>query len=159
MGRADAHVRPVRAGDAEAVAYYMRAADVAEVRATGNEPLHCLQKSLAISSESFAVELGDEVAAIGGIYEAQGMSTLGPASCAVVWLLTAAPVSRHPIGFMRASHRVIAELLSRYPVLWNMVDARYYAALRWAARLGGEVHPAVAWGQNGEKFHPVVWRA
>lgn len=157
--RSEAVIRRPRAGDVEQLAALMRPADVAELLALGVSPRQALRDSLAASTLAWAVELDGELAALGGVTEGERTSFLGPADFYVVWLLTGDAVNHHPGAFWRASRRVIRALLERFPVLGNMVDARYSAALRWAARLGAEVCPAVPWGASGLLFHPVVWRA
>lgn len=152
-----ASIRPVRTGDAATLAPLLRAEDLAELRAGGREPLPALEESLASSEVAFAVELGGQLAALGGVVRARE-ALLGPVAYDVPWLLTSAAVARHPAAFWRASVRVLALLRQEFPVLLQYVDARYLAALRWVARLGAEVQPARPWGVNGELFHPVIWR-
>lgn len=159
MARAEALIRPVRAGDAEALAANLRAEDCAEVIAsTGLQPLEVVRGSLETSARTFAAELGGELAALGGVVEGARRSFLGPPDLSVAWLLTTGAVARHPRAFWAASRTVLEALLREYPTLCNSIDARYAAALRWARRLGAEVRPAIPWGASGELFHPVIWR-
>jgi len=153
----DGHLRKLRAGDLEQLAATMRPEDAAEVRATGLEPLQALEQSVAASAITFAVELGGELAAVGGVVAVT--NGLGPAVYHRPWLLTAPAVVRHRSAFWTLSKRVVLTLRSSFPLLVNHVDERYAAAVRWARRLGAEVRPAVPFGASGELFHPIVWRS
>jgi hypothetical protein len=159
VARVEALIRPVRDTDAAALAGVMRPEDAAEVLASGGwSPLQGICGSLEISSVKFAVDIDGDLAALGGIADGPRWTLLGGPSYGVVWLLTGSAVARHPGAFWRASVVVLQRLLELQPVLWNAIDARYVAALRWARRLGAEVQPAIPWGESGLPFHPVVWR-
>jgi hypothetical protein len=82
---------------------------------------------------------------------------LGGNALGIVWLLTTGAVERHKRAFWAASKAVIPTLLERYPSLSAAIDARYDRALRWAARLGGDVRAAKPSGASGLPFHPVIW--
>lgn len=159
MANVEAIFRPVRAGDIRALAEVMRHEDAAEVRAAfGVTPLEALRKSIEVSAFACTAELGGEVAAIFGIEDGPRRSLLGPREYDVVWLLTGRACAKYPRAFFRASRRVLTAFLELRPVLANMIDARYSAALRWARHLGAEVRPAQPWGVEDLPFHPVIWR-
>jgi len=155
----EARVRDYLAGDAERLAAVMRPADAAEVQAeTGHAPLEALLESVRVSRKTWALELGGELAGIFGLRDGPRQSFLAQPDYMVPWLLTGAAVDRHRRAFWATSRRVMGAFLEMYPVLANLVDARYAAALRWAWRLGGEIHDAVPIGPSGALFHPVIWR-
>ena len=155
---AEVLIRPLLEGDVEALAAGMRAEDAAEVRAAhGLDPLEVLRRSVDASPRVWAAELGGELACIFGVEFVRRRSMLDEQH-QVVWMLTGPAVARHPVAFVRASWRVMAKLLELFPVLANMVDARYAAALRWAKHLGAEIQPAQPWGVAGLPFHLVTWR-
>ena len=148
--RATAHTRPVQAGDAEALAASMRDADVAEVLASGfSDPLQALRLSLEASGFAFAVELGGQLACLGGVQNTQPDST--------VWLLTGAAVDRHRRAFWMESKRVIRALLAGRSPLVNRIDSRYQESLRWARRLGAEIGPPSVQGVERVPFCPATW--
>lgn len=157
--RRDLLIRPVREGDAESLTAVLRAADLAEVLAGAREPLDAVRESLRMSEACGALELGGELAALFGVTPGPSEVLVGARPYDIVWCLTGRAVDTHRVAFWRASRMVLADFLTLYPVLFNAIDARYAAALRWAARLGAEVRPAVPWGASDELFHPCFWRA
>lgn len=151
-------IRPATREDVDLLAPLMRPADVAEVEACGLSPIEALARSLEVSQEAWALDLGGEVAALFGVEPGPRESLIGEPDFHVVWALTGRAVDGHKKEFLLASRDAIAAFLARYPVLVNFIDARYEASLRWAVRIGGELRPAVAFGQAGEPFHPVIFR-
>lgn len=140
---------------ARALAANMRAADAAEVRASGGyDPLEAVLASLRSSDRAWTLIVGGEVAAIWGTCPAPCRE----AGTAVVWLLTSAKVATVPRPFCRLAGRVLAGLLRRHGVLVNAIDCRYGAAVRWARHLGAEVQAPISFGVEGRPFHPVVFR-
>lgn len=157
---ADALIRPVHEADLEQLAATMRAEDAAECAAlAGLRPLEALRRSLGVSTTAFAAECEGELMAIGGVAPGPLQTLLGPAAFDVIWLLTSEAVDRHQRAFWKASRLMVAELRTRHPVLTNLVDARYMAALRWVRRLGAEVRSPVLAGVEGRLFHPIFWRS
>lgn len=157
---AEAILRQVQPGDVPRLARTMRAADAAECLAlSGMDPAAALWDSLGRSHTTFAAEAEGELLAIGGVSEGPRETFLAEPAFQTLWLLTGEPVDRHQVAFWRASKRVVEGLRREWPVLVNLVDARYAAALRWVRRLGAEVRPPVLEGVEGRLFHPVVWRS
>lgn len=138
----------------------MRAADAAEVRASGGySPLEALEASLMHSAHAWACLFDGQVAALFGLVPLRRPGALTGPACAAAWLLTGELVQRHPRAFLRACEAVVPALLQKYPVLTNHVDARYTAALRWARWLGFEVGGPVPFGEAGLPFHPITLKA
>lgn len=159
MAKAEPRVRPAHAGDAEALAAVLRGEDAAEVRAGGHEPLEALQASVAASHCAFALELGGELACLFGLRDGPRETALGPPAYQIPWLLTGPAVARFPVAFMKVSRAAIATFLVDHPLLVNLVDARYTAALRWAWHLGAAIGDAVPVQPSGLPFLTVTWRA
>lgn len=147
-------VRYVHATKAHArkLARTMRAADVAEVMASGGFlPEQAVRRSMNLSHAAWAALLGDELLAVFGVIPVKDDG-------GIAWMLTSTAVDRHPLTFWRESKKVIAVLRDHYAFLRNMVDARYLQAASWAKRLGFEVGEPVPFGKAGLPFRPIVLR-
>jgi hypothetical protein len=139
---------------ARQLAPLMRAADQAEVRASGGyEPIDALLEALVWSAEAYAGFIDGELAALFGVVP--GTFLTGEA---VPWLLTSDVIQRKPRAFLRASREVIADWMGKYPVLVQQVDARYEQALRWAARVGFQVEAPAPFGVDGAPFCRISMR-
>lgn len=139
---------------AEQLAGTMRPEDVAEVRAQGWEPLPALLQSMRGSDVSIAVVLGDQVGAMFGVGQLAGVS----ARVGQVWFLTGEVFARHPKAFVRVARQALAQLLELYPVLFNLIDTRYAAALRWARWLKFDIGAPLPFGPEGVLFAPAHLR-
>lgn len=69
------------------------------------------------------------------------------------WLLATDDVQLCPGTLTKLTKAHIAEMLKVYPRLVNMVDARNGDSVRWLARLGFVIEPAVPYGVAGLPFH------
>lgn len=137
---------------ARALARVMRAADKAEVMASGGYlPEAALRRSMNLSHASWAVMVGDEILCIFGVIPQ-------PDGSGIAWLLSSTLVDTHPLTFWRESKKVIEILRHHYPALRNMVDARYAQAVAWLKRLGFEVGEARPFGKAQLPFHPILLR-
>lgn len=150
-------IRPATELHARSLAVRMRAEDREELRAVCRKPLAAVLRSIRLSEESYTALFDGRVAAIFGVRRVGPSSLLVPQPAAV-WMLTAAPVSEHRFEFLRASRELTNFLGERYPVLFNYIDARYTAAIRWARFLGFEVEEAAPYGPNGAPFCLAVRR-
>lgn len=134
---------------AEVLASTMRAADVAELAALGDEPLphllQALQRSAFVGSAFYGLEL---CAMFGVQLFHRGTTLVGSEELAAVWCLTSKVVDRCPLAFVKATRRVVAELLEVWPSLFNVVDARYAGALRLLEHHGGEFSAPVSIGSG-----------
>lgn len=161
MAAPDVQVAEATLADAAALAPFLRPEDAAEVRASGNlSPLEALQQSLGLSSQAWAVRFDGEVVALFGLAPLEGQTWVGGSSLAVPWALTGrgvAATSRRRRAFWALSRRVFASFARRYTLV-QYVDARYGAALRWAARLGFTVEPPRPFGHAGLPFCRIVYR-
>jgi len=74
----------------------------------------------------------------------------------VPWLLATTEAERYPGVLTKIAKHYVAAFLERWPVLLNFVDERNVASVRWLRRLGFTVCAPLAFGKNGEPFHPFV---
>lgn len=129
----------------------LRAEDRAELEALGRpDPHYALVECLQASDVVFAAVVEGEVAAMFGCSPV----TEAPTGVGCVWFLTGSAFAAHPRAFVRIARSVMKQLLERYPVLVNFIDARYSAAVRWAKWLGFDVKAPVPYGPAGMLFHP-----
>ncbi|TIW56678.1 MAG: DUF2833 domain-containing protein [Mesorhizobium sp.] len=128
----DIRVVPVRAWHVRSIARRMRQADRDEVfAASGRSPAGALVFSLRKSSHAWT-------AMIDGVPEVMfGVGDLNIlAGVAAPWLLGTDAVETHYVAFLRRSVGFRDQLLQRYSVLTNFVDARNRASIRWLRWLG-----------------------
>lgn len=137
------------------LAQRMRAADAAEVhayRAEAGVPRGAdvlwdeVAASVDCSAEVSAIRFDGELVGIYGVRPVA--ESIATGRTGVAWLLTTDTVDRYPVTFWRESRRVVQDMLSRWDVLVNAIDARYAAAIRWAARLGFSVAPPAPLGAH-----------
>lgn len=132
----------------------MRAEDVAELAALNQQPLPALVESLRASELALALVVGGQVAAMFGVGQLPGVS----ARVGQAWVLTGEAVTAHPKVFLKTSRLAVAQLLELYPVLFNLVDTRYTASLRWLQWLGFEIGAPLPFGPTGVLFAPAQLR-
>ena len=149
-------IRPATVEDASRLSTTLRAEDRAELLAAGHSDAYfAIRKSLEASITTFAVELGDHLLGLGGVQ-------VGPHNALldfdVVWFLSAEPVEHNRNAFWKASQWVIRDLLSRFPVLTNRIDARYKRSIRWAQRMGAQIGEASALPGESVPFVQATWR-
>lgn len=148
-------IRRAEPGDVTQLKDKLRGHDAEEVIASGYEsPEAALSASLARSTCAFAVELdGIPVALFGVVPD----TMLGHS--AVVWFLGSEAMARIKKSFVRKSRIAIREFLKLYPVLWNIVDARYSTAISWLESCGAKFdreRPVI--GPSGHPFYKFVIR-
>lgn len=149
MSGPEYRVIPATQAHAIAMCGRMRAADVAEVRASiGVGPDEALRRSLAFSSHAWAGLVDGEVACLFGV----GMTSL-IGGVGAPWLLGTDLIARHGTAFLRRNRPHVAFMLSLYPKLENWVDARNGLAIEWLRWLGFSIMPAEPYGPFGLPFH------
>lgn len=127
----------------------MRAADAAEVMASdGFRPIDAVLRSMDVSTFSKALLIGGAVACIWGVMPAPDPRT----HIGIPWALTSPLVERYPKVFLKACRLALVEMLARYRILINSIDARHTQALRWAEWLGFDVHEPQPYGPEGRPF-------
>lgn len=139
------------------LALTMRPQVVDEVEAAlGVRPFQGIVTSMEASEVAFTLTLRGEVAAIWGARATYGCPPMGDG--AMAWLLSSTVADKHKAAYMKATRAIVGALLETYPALFNYVDARYKAALRWAEWLGFSVGPPEPYGVAGLPFHPIIIR-
>nr|DAH92104.1 MAG TPA: Ornithine aminotransferase [Bacteriophage sp.] len=147
----DISLRPACKADFYTVAQNLRPADKAELVRTHGRADGALLEHFARYSTVCGV-----VAARGKAVGLWGLVPDGPPSArACVWLLTARGVEKFPLGFCKAARVLIPCFLRLYPQIYNYIDARYPAAVRFARWLGARLKPARL---NGADFWYGTWR-
>jgi hypothetical protein len=153
----DVRVRKATLEHADELAPLLRHGDAEEARALGRDPLEALRSSVSRSHEAYAVFFEGEIAILCGTQPLQ-QTMLSAGRVGIAWFVTGRACDKHRKAFLRASRVIVDEMLRTYPCLWNFIDARYTAALRWARWLGLEVLPAEPHGALGMPFHPFIAR-
>ena len=138
----------MRPGDIEHIAEHMRAADAAEVRAAGHEPLGALRESAARSAMTWCAEVNGQPAALFGV--APLGSVLDPRGAP--WLLgtDAVPRSRRALAVL--TPRYIHEMLDAFPHLINVVHTPNTVAVAWLEHVGFRFGATVEHPATGEPF-------
>lgn len=117
--------------DAAILAPRLRAEDKAELLALGYGPLEALQESVMGSAEAFTWWKGNDIVAMAGVIPE---TAVGPA--ARPWMLGSDLVPQNARYFLPESRRIVERWWSIWPILWNVIDHDYKAALRWIVWLG-----------------------
>lgn len=145
----EVEVRPLRAGDVEALLEGMRQADREEVTAASGSVEHALLEGVRNSNWVQAATIDGGLACIFGCAPLDGL--LGRRG--VPWMLGTDLLDRHPSALMRHCRGYVAGMTDTYPHLLNFVDARNTRSIRWLKRLGFTVHPATPYGVQQLPFH------
>jgi len=110
----------------------LRACDLDEIEAMGSVSAEdALRASVELSSQAYAVldRAGEPVAMFGAApHPLPGVG--------VVWMLGTPGIEREGRAIARATRTYFDELNASYSLLWNYIDARNTASLRWL-RWGG----------------------
>jgi hypothetical protein len=139
-------------GHAVAVAANMRPADIQEVEAFGSAPLGALVQGITNSCRCHTMLVDGEPAMIWGV--TQLMDDMWSP-----WALGTNGIKKIRKTFLAFCRKDIQDVIAKYPLLYNRVDARNQEAIDWIKWMGFEVLPAEPAGINGELFHPFVMRA
>jgi hypothetical protein len=112
----------------------LREADAKEIIAAGYQSTEAaLRSSFSRSIMCSSVEVEGSVVGMWGVVPD---SLLG--NSANVWLLGSPEMGKIKKTFVKMSRRVIATYLERFPILWNYVDVRYMATIRWLKSCGAQ---------------------
>ena len=160
------HVRPARPEDAFELGPKLRQADLEEIRATvgASAPPSLILLGCLSASRIRLTLTGDsgEVLALLGVSDTEEPDVGG------VWLLASDALTdpRYVKKFLRGSRQVVEQLNAAYPLLWNYVDERNKAHIRWLRWLGfvflrripehgAERRPFIEFARTGER--PCAW--
>lgn len=117
---------------ADHISNNLRRCDLDEIEAMASvSPEEALSTSVALSSHGFAVmdEAGEPVAMFGAApHPLPGVG--------IVWMLGTDGIAREAHAIARATRTYFDELNAAYSILWNYIDARNIASMRWL-RWGG----------------------
>lgn len=161
MATPETHVETATLEHARALAPLLRPEDVAEVVAAGYaNGLEAVEASVREAEIAWAVMVRhdgqEEVAALYGARGIGRASMLTGPEVGEIWFLTGRRFPKHPRAMMGVARLAMKLMLRSYPVLFNVIDARYEAAVRWARWLGFTVWPALPYGPQGLPFHLAV---
>lgn len=141
--------------DARELAPLLRAEDRAEIDAlSGRDPAGLLVESVAASWEATTYRADGALICIGGVAP---LSLIGRTG--VPWLMGTDLVPVHRKAFMRHSREAMPRWLAHFPVLRNVVDARYAEAIRWLRWLGFRFGLPMSIGVAGLPFLPFQMEA
>lgn len=129
------------------VGVHLRAEDAREVAAFGFGPIDAVVESFKNSLWRRAGIVGGQVAAVWGV-TGTPMGVVG-----VPWLMTTpAILDVSPLVFARIYRGEVAEMLRRFPVLENYVDARYLGAVRMLKLAGFHLDAPIPFGAGRAPF-------
>jgi hypothetical protein len=134
---------------AHAMAGRYREADDVECRAlSGRSALEAAQDSVQNSHPGWAGLVDGICVCVFGAVPS------GVEGAGVPWLLGSRELDDLPLSLARRSRKYIRQMLDEYPYLYNLVDARHEASLRWLKWCGFHImEPPEPAGRNGELFH------
>ncbi|WP_416063932.1 hypothetical protein ACK9YZ_11860 [Rhizobium sp. ZK1] len=143
---AEIAIVPARPGHIREIAGRMRRADSEEVfAASGHSPTSALSFSYRHSSLAWSALFNGRPEVMWGVGDINILTGIG-----APWLLGTDAVEENFRAFLRISRDWPAQLLSRYRLLRNVVDARNMVSLRWLEWLGFRLFEPVE--INGHQF-------
>jgi hypothetical protein len=126
----------------------MREADKDEVWATGHfTPLEALTLGKVTSREVMTGLADGVVLCIFGVAQHVILSDKG-----IPWMLTSDELPKHAVAVLRANRRWIQEMQLKYLFLYNYVDVRNHAAVRWLSWLGFQLFAPEPFGVDKLPF-------
>ena len=130
----------------------IRRLDHQEVTAASGDVLATIYKSVAMSEQSYAVSVGDELLYIIGIVRPTMLGGIG-----IPWLLGTNAIKRNKKAFLRSSYALLKQTKQRYTRLENHVDARNTDSIKWLIFMGFELEDARPFGREQKPFHRFYW--
>jgi hypothetical protein len=144
---------PATIGHCHEMGPEMRQPDANECWALGRMfPIEALEYSVRVSSpgHAWSAMFDDKIAFMTGLHPHPIHDF-----CGMPWLLSAETVNKYPLTFYKVTRRINDWYRTKYPVLLQLVDARYERSLKWVERLGYTVGPMLPSGITGEPFRPI----
>lgn len=125
------HVRKSVQADVDWLKDNLRPEDAAEVTASHGSPQQAMQESFDASDECWTIIVSDtqEIAGMYGVCRQDNIT-------GVIWLLTAPPITKVWLPFLRGSRKWVKEMNKKYPLLTNAVDEEYKVSIDWLRFLG-----------------------
>ncbi len=142
--------RPATFEDVEAILPHLRPADVAECEAlTGEGTLRAAAFGTLLGSvRAWTAEVNGNPVAMFGV-AGQMINAVGHP-----WMFGTPRMERHARALISEGRTYIRTMLSVFPRLENVVDARNTKSIRWLKRLGFRIRPPMVMGVAGLPFHP-----
>lgn len=104
---------------------------------------------------TFACLLDDEVVAIFGVADVPG----APIKTTMLWMLGSDDIYDHADLFHKHTAEWLERFREEYDLIFNYVDARNEAAIRWIEKVGFTLFPPAPYGVEEKMFHYFEWRA
>ena len=146
------HVRASTQSDVDHLATNLRPEDTEEVLASHGDVKEALQQGLDESEECWTIVV-KETGEIAGIY---GVVGLEDNLTGIPWLLTAPPITKVWLPFLRGSLKWVQETNKKYPILTNACDADYDVAINWLKFLGFSFLRELEYGVGKAPFYEFV---
>lgn len=157
MTIARAQFVPAEPGHVDIIAARARAADIAELWATSRTtPRQAMERGLAASVQPWVGLFDGEPVCMFG---ASPFSILG--GMGIAWMIGSDALDRISVqkALLRYSRDVVEHLQDQFPtLLYNFVDQRNEAAIRWLRWLGFEFCDPIPYGEDGLPFLPFYRR-
>jgi hypothetical protein len=153
MSRSGVNVREADWLDILLLAPRLRRADIDECEALfGKGSLNrAMTETFAHATLRKTVEVDGVPIAMFGVSATSLLSDTGHP-----WMFGTPTLDRQSRALITVSRHYIAHMLTLFPRLENIVDARNVKSIRWLRRLGFEVTPAEPRGAQGLPFHRFV---
>lgn len=136
-------IRSARKEDVASLRENLRDGDAAEIRNAGLTPA-VIWRLYRRSGYARTAMVDGDVAAMWGL---DGIGLLGHP-----WLLTAPPVERVKMSFLRVMRQEVQRMLAMCPTLTGMVDAEYRGAVRLLEIVGFDLSEPFPHGPYGMPF-------
>lgn len=128
----------------------LREADRLELEAsTHNKPEKAIVQSIRMSAACWTAEYDGVPVAVFGVTPINMLEGKGSP-----WLLATTDCDKLIVQFVRQTRVYIPIMLSLFPRLENLVDARNAKSIRWLRRLGFHIRDAIPHPYSGTLFHP-----
>ena len=145
-----ADVLPIEPEDIAAILRDVRQADIDEiVEGLGVSLENELADGIAGSLNARKIVVDGHIVAIFGDAVHSVLGSIG-----VPWLISTVHVERHARAFLKVCKPEVQGMLTRHRHLFNYVDARNTAAIRWLKWLGFDFGEAVPYGPKRLPFYP-----
>jgi hypothetical protein len=146
------YFRPVKPSDIPDVLPRLREEDVREWEAVcGVHPRYILPYC-GNSPDTYAmVDRDGVIVGLFGVGPVEDNPLIG-----AVWLIATPELERSQIEFLRKCRAVIVELLDKYPILWNHVDARNALHIKWLKWCGFKFVRKKTYGAQSLPFYEIM---
>ena len=135
--------------DAEYLQDKLRQSDIDEIWASNNiSPRDALIKGVKNSIYCCTICNGNPIGIFGIVPE----TIMGSKAC--IWMLSSEDIRKIKVKFLRTNREFINNMLEFYPYLYNHVDARNTASIKWLEYCGAKVNKEPeTYGVENKKFH------